>query len=540
MTKKVEFRLAGLATLVALFCILGMNSTLQDSIIGIVSPFLSGSEGEVFKFGKYFTPERMAEYFDRCITVLLQLEVICVLLYLVWRKAKDKNRILQGDLAPFVLLAVGGLLLHVFLLLNWGDDLYFRDSLNPENYTLLSFLSVRYNRWSSRLIIEAVIILVAHFPIVWWFLDTAILLLAAYSLRLLLPSMDKKANYLLICLIFIYPFIDMRTAGWIATTMNYIWPLSFGLYAMVVIKKILNGEPLRIYHYVLSVLALLFAANQEQMGTLLAGFFVFFSIYQIVVQKKVHWFLLVQAVLSIASVVFILTAPGNGIRTAWTIETQFPGYVSLSLFDKIEMGFSSTLFGLVMKPNLSFLLFGLLLFSAAKVTKQSRLFCIIASVPLLSSFVFGLLGPVSGKVLPFVGSLRGALTETGTNPTFSHLVSLVPDFLLIVVCLSVIVSLYRVFACKRDAWLVLLVLGAGFASRMIMAFTPSIWFSEDRTFIYLYFALIYCSVRLYQLVQASTITRIEKFVISTATVFAVFSWLFNIMVGCVTHMLPMS
>jgi hypothetical protein len=75
---------------------------------------------------------------------------------------------------------------------------------------------------------------------------------------------------------------------------------------------------------------------------------------------------------------------------------------------------------------------------------------------------------------------------------------------------------------------------------MIMAFTPSIWFSEDRTFIYLYFALIYCSVRLFQVVRANGPIGNEKFVITTATVFAGFSWLFNIMVGCVTHMLPMS
>lgn len=540
MTKKVEYRLAGLALLVALLSILGMNSALQDYIIGIVSTFISGSEGNGFAFGKYFTPERMTEYFAKCITVLLQLEIICVLVYLVWNKIKNKVRLIQGEFSPFVLLGIGGLLLHVFLILNWGDDMYFRDTIHLENLTLFSFLSIRYNYWSSRLIIEALLVLVAHSPILWWFLDTAILVLAAYSLNILLPKMDKKSNYLLVCLIFIYPFIDMRTAGWIATTMNYIWPLSLGLYAMVAIKRILQGKPLKIYHYVLSVLALLYAANHEQMGTLLAGFFVFFSIYQLIVQKKLHWFLVVQALLSIASVVFILSAPGNGIRTAWTIETEFPGYVALSLFDKIEMGFSSTLFGLLMKPDLSFLLFGLLLFLAAKATKQNRIFLSISALPLAFSLAFGLLGPVVGKLLPFVGTIRGAMTETGTNPTFSQPLSLVPDVLLILVSVSVIVSIYRVFAVKRDAWLVFLILGAGFASRMIMAFTASIWFSGDRTFIYLYFALIYCSVRLFQVVRTSAPNSFEKGIITTATVFAVFSWVFHIMVGCVTHMLPMS
>ena len=294
MTRKIEYRLGGLALLIAFCCILGMQAPIQDfgiSLIGSLVP--SGSS-----LAKYFTPERMKQYFTRCVSVLLQLEIICVLLYVVWRKMKDRAKILQGELAPFVLLAVGSFLLHVFLILNWGDDVFFRDSIQPENVTLFSFLGERYFVWSSRLIIEAIVIIVTHVPIIWWFLDTAILVLAAYSLHVLLPPMNKKANYLLVCLIFIYPFIDMRTAGWIATTMNYIWPLSLGLYALISIKRILHGEPMKIYHYVLSVLALLYAANHEQMGTILAGFFVLFSIYQIIVQKKVHWFLVLQAVLS--------------------------------------------------------------------------------------------------------------------------------------------------------------------------------------------------------------------------------------------------
>jgi len=536
MIKKAEYRLAGLALLVAFLCILGMNSSLQDFGISLVEPFISGGSS----LAKYFTAERMKQYFTRCISVLLQLEVISVLLYLVWKQTKDRVKLFQGDDAPFVLLAAGAFLLHVFLILNWGDDVFFRDSIKPENVTLLSFLTERYFKWSSRLIIEAVMVFITHVPVLWWFLDSAVMVLAAHSLSRLLPKMDKKTNYLLVCLVFIYPFIDMRTAGWIATTMNYIWPLAFGLYAMVSIKKILHGEQLKIREYVLNVFCILYAANHEQMGTLLAGFFVFFCIYQVVVQKELHWFLALQAMFSVASVVFILTAPGNEIRTLWTIETHFPGYVALSLFDKIEMGFSSTLFGLVMKPDLSFLIFGLLLFLTAKVTKQSRLFIIIASVPLFFSLLFGLLGPVLGKLLPFMGSIRGAMTETGTNPSFSNPMSLIPDLLLIVVCLSVVVSLYKLFEEKRDAWLVLLVLGAGFASRMIMAFTPAIWFSEDRTFMFLYVALIYCSVRLFHIVRISGIMSNEKFVLSTATVLAVFSWLFNIMVGCVTHLIPMS
>lgn len=535
MTKKNEYRLAGLALLVAFLCILGMNSALQDFGISLVGPVISGSS-----LAKYFTPERMKQYFTRCISVLLQLEVICILLYLVWKKTKTKITLLHNEFAPFVLLAVGGLLLHVFLILNWGDDAFFRDSLQPDNVTLLSFLVERYFKWSSRLIIEAIMIGITQIPIIWWFLDTAILVLAAYCLSLLLPRMDRKANYLLVCLVFIYPFIDMRTAGWIATTMNYIWPLSFGLYAMVSIKKLLAGESLKIYQYVLSVLALLYAANHEQMGTLLAGFFVLFCIYQFSTQHKIHWFLLLEAVLSIASVLFILTAPGNEIRTLWTLETQFPGYALLSFFDKLEIGFSSTLFGLVMKPNLSFLLFALLLFLGAKATKQRRLFLIIAALPLLFSLVFGLLGPVIGKLLPFVGTIRGAMTETGTNPSFSKPMSLVPDLLLFVVCLSVIVSMFRIIVVKKDAWFLLIVLGAGFASRMLMAFTPSVWFSEERTFIFFYFALIYCSVRLYQVVRASGTIGEERVIISTATVFAIFSWFFSIMVGCVTHLIPMS
>lgn len=38
----------------------------------------------------------------------------------------------------------------------------------------------------------------------------------------------------------------------------------------------------------------------------------------------------------------------------------------------------------------------------------------------------------------------------------------------------------------------------GFASRIAMGFSPIIWASNDRTFIYMYFSVIICSLILYQ------------------------------------------
>ncbi len=530
MNGKQDRVIMAFSALVAIGCLVGMIEAVQNFGIGLVEPYLVGSS-----FSQYFTPESMKQYFTRCISVLLFLDIAGFGSYALYKGLKSKIPFLSGDQSPFILLAVGTLMFRLVLILNWGDDVFFRDSIAPKDVTLLSFLTERYFRWSSRLIIETFTIGITHIPFLWIILDTAFMSLIAYCISALLPRSDKKINYFIVCLIFIYPFIDMRTAGWVTTTMNYTWPLAFGLYALLLVKRVFNKQTHSPLQYALAIFGLLYATNHEQMGAILLGLFVVLTAYYIVTEKTVHWYLALQSILALASFVFIMTAPGNAVRTHWTLETQFPQYATLGFMDKLELGFSSTWFNFIMQPDFSFVMLALLLFLGVRQNNTGKGLRIVSILPLGISLLFGLLGPFVGKILAPLGAIRSALTLTGTNPSFTSPLSMLPDALFLVVLVAMVIAIMKIFGWSKETLLLLLVLGAGFASRMVMAFTPAIWFSGDRTFIFLYFAMIFVSAYVFQTLQQS-----KDFLLRISTVVSGFSFVAFSLISSVTHLVPLT
>ena len=62
----------------------------------------------------------------------------------------------------------------------------------------------------------------------------------------------------------LYPIMDMASAGWIATTLNYFWPLVLGTYSFVAIDKVIAGKHVKFYEIVLSIVAAVIAIDVEQ------------------------------------------------------------------------------------------------------------------------------------------------------------------------------------------------------------------------------------------------------------------------------------
>ena len=73
---------------------------------------------------------------------------------------------------PFIVFFILMLILHVFMGF-LGDDIRFSKVLS--NYTVLDYAHMRYYEWSSRMIIESVLISISHVNmIVWKILDLII------------------------------------------------------------------------------------------------------------------------------------------------------------------------------------------------------------------------------------------------------------------------------------------------------------------------------------------------------------------------------
>jgi len=72
---------------------------------------------------------------------------------------KKISSIYRWDYFPFIIYAGILLLGRLLLPLDFGDDIYFSNVLNDQN--IIAYLISRYNNWTSRILIEAVLVVVS-------------------------------------------------------------------------------------------------------------------------------------------------------------------------------------------------------------------------------------------------------------------------------------------------------------------------------------------------------------------------------------------
>lgn len=434
------------------------------------------------------------------------------------------SRLFNHKYFPLLIFTFAMLIIHAKLKLGWGDDTWFFDMLNGTDK--LSFVISRYNLWSSRILIEYILLALVRYSFVWRLLNTSVMLLTVFSIsKLFLSSYFKKINWIIISLFLLIPFNIHSSAGWIATTLNYLWPLAFGLFSMIPIRKIICKQKIHLYEYILYIASLIFAINQEQMCVICLPVYLIFTIYLIKRDQKINWFMITQSIISIAGVMFIITCPGNYIRKLAEIGRWFPDYNNISLLRKIELGFSSSLFEFIMNRNLIFTMFCVILLLCMVISNKNKLFRSIASIPLISGLVFGIFSKFFGEIFPGILDIKNSMTPYGTGIILSSVKTWIPDLILIIVCLSVLFSLYIIFDDKKYALLNIFIILLGFGSRFLIAFSPTIWASGSRTFLPMYFSLIICSVLLYQVLLKSRLDKYIALVTSPIYIFAGISYI---------------
>ena len=156
------------------------------------------------------------------------------------------------------------ILAHLFLPTDRADDAWFMqilagDLATPQNW--LGFLVERYQTWSSRVVIEGLLILFVRFPILWRISNAAVCILSTVALnRLWNPEQSAAKNWILFVSFFFFPLGVFYEVGYVATTLNYLWPLCACLWAMTPTVKLFFGRQVAAWEYGVALGALLFAA----------------------------------------------------------------------------------------------------------------------------------------------------------------------------------------------------------------------------------------------------------------------------------------
>lgn len=385
------------------------------------------------------------------------------------------------------------------------DDVLFQAALDNSNG--FDFLKERYETWSSRTLIEGVMIYLLDIDSVplWKVCNCLLFIPLGMAMGRLVRGGGKKGprpalQWFLVGLVLLYPYgYDMGTSGWAATTMNYFWPLVFALVAMAPIPKIIGGEKIRWFEYPVYLSCFLYAANAEQTCFILLAVYGLFFLWRLS-QKQWEPFFFLMLAMNVLSLLWIMLCPGNKQRTVAELY-RFLDYPMLGFWDKVDLGLSSAASQWMLRPNFLFLFFSSMLAVLVWKRYQSPFLRLVGSFPASCGLVFGMFFSFFKEVYPQLEDVA-AITEEGVVTVENYLSykAYLPLFSMGMMVVCVLISFYLLFVGKA-AWeggLAAFVFLLGFASRAMMAFSPTVWASNTRTNIYMDFSLVFCCGWMYE------------------------------------------
>jgi len=425
-----------------------------------------------------------------------------------------RNWLVYNNNLPFIIL--GFIVFANHISLNFcNDDIRIFNSTE----SLWNTITYYYQNWSSRIIISVFGFIMCKSNIwLWRICDTAVFVLLAYLLSFLLINKNKRTGNWLVCgLLLLYPFSEMNSAGWVTTTVTYMWPLSFGCLAMVPIKKHLQSNILKWYEYIIYTIALLIASNHEEMAIIIITVYLFFTVYFFYCFKSINIFLVVQLIIALSSLLFILTCPGNFNRLNDEISNWMNEFLMYSNVDKFTAGFMTTSLKYIGTKENTLFIIELLLCIQMFRTNKNALFLIIACIPLVVKFLFGFLIDNTyfewlrdpNTILPgltneaydfpllyneFKPAVFPGLTEgvydVITPANYLKLNVYLSIVLSIIVIGCILISLFILIENYKHFVFISIVLGVAFLSRIVIGFSPTLYASHQRTFIFFHFSLV--------------------------------------------------
>lgn len=395
-------------------------------------------------------------------------------------------------LIPFVLLFIVLFIFHLRLgCVN--DDLYFRALITDNGLNqILNLVHYRYFSWSSRFLIEFVLLFLSYLPmIVWVFLNSFVLVIMAWFIpKFFTESSNLKNNIFsaILILIFCIPLFTAMNDGAIAISLNYLWPLFFILVHFYLLKYyILKNNNLktlkRIFLYVLLIFSLIFACNHEQ--GLVACFILYIIIiaYHYYSTKKINTKLLMLLLLIVCCGLIIFLCPGNQIRLISETNTWWPSFGELTVFNKLNMGICSFYRLVISECNLICLIFLLSFGLYVYKINNNRLSGFIALIPFIICLAINLL-----LALNIIPALNYFFLSTESYSLVSTPISLVFTLFYSIITLCIFYGIFIIikFKNRKSGFLILILLIIGFIVSIIIGFTPTMLPSMHRMFIFLY------------------------------------------------------
>ena len=346
-----------------------------------------------------------------------------------------------------------------------GDDVANIKAHNLQ--TLHGILVNNYHmffNWTSRIIIDPIMYMSTNLIPYWLFT----LLTGIITLPILwYLTDDTKANHFKSMLLaffipFIFPLPELGTAGYIATSVTYLWPIGTLAMSLLLLKHYHN-----VIANIIAFCLLLFSFNNEQVaiaGLIIAGYYLI---------KNHHLQLTVYLTL-IPNLLLHAFAPGNHHRAILETKNWYSQFRDLNFFQKFNLGTVTTIQHYLFGHNLVIFIFAVALGFAYNKKHPLTSLLPVAMV-------------IGGNILSTVTS-RPLYWCTTHNPYFNHMtiahLSLGLIFIVTYLCLLNNHHEYQI------------ILLAGLASRIAIGFSPTVYASSTRTFVICDALLLYLAAKL--------------------------------------------
>lgn len=304
--------------------------------------------------------------------------------------------------------------------------------------------------------------------------------------------MYHKEDINVLSVLALYPVMVLVDAGFMATTLNYLWPLTFGLAAIYISLKDIYIEKNKWLDWTLCLFALIYSANTEQMAVILLMFYSAMIFISRIKKPMVflEWLICVSGILYDFYANFFKDNPRFARETSRYFET----FTNLNPVQKFELGFSSTFLCLSMKicvisiPFVIFLAF-LVYVTFKKYNTWSKrlpsafLLTITLTASLLSIFP-------NCTIYKFISG--GYINYKMNMAIYSF--SPMPDIIFLTILILLLISIWFViddFEKRKNAFFILF---CGIISRIMMGFSPTVWASGYRTFTIFLVSLVFIAI----------------------------------------------
>lgn len=388
------------------------------------------------------------------------------------------------NIIPYIIYLFVLLIWHKWANLRTCDDPFFSNVLNSSDP--FSFLYDRYMSWSSRLGVEFVLIYVGYFVELFRFIDVLVNLSVLWMIIHICKIKRLRSRLFVVGLFLLYNLREMRSAGWIATMVNYMWVVVALLLLWILLNEYLKRNKLHFAEWIVVVFLLFFAGTHEQgLVMVFAELFVFsYSYYKKYVTTS-KGLLCCFALCGIFALMIALS-PGNASRMQTSIGYTNPDWAYCNLIDKFWLGmmrFNSVLAG---KGSHIFLAFStcLCLHSISTQAGKNKYNILLGITPLIIALLYYI--SINHECFLNYYFVKPVDTMTIDYSVWAFYPPFITSAILILI---IIFYIYRTCNISNRVLFITLFLGS-VVTQLLMGFTPTIYISEYRTSVFLYFALI--------------------------------------------------